>query len=240
MRINSNGTVHTNSAGQTFGVFFNSKKTPGWNNAFNVTSSNFTSNSFVQNYGGVNLNGNVNLQKPENKHTVVAQEVGKSLSETAKTNVSAGIQSTPGQVSFTNNNGQNLGTVDIATEKRSVATVKVPYNFINTTEVLKSTDDSKNYLYAGEKDSVGFSITIHPRQNNITNGNYATRVDDAQYKLHISYQRDGSGPMEHVYTEPVKTTLNKEGSITETNCNRVKVSLFTSTSQTSQQALISA
>ena len=58
--------------------------------------------------------------------------------------------------------------------------VYVPYNFSNTAAV----NISNSVTYAGETMTIGSSsVTVHTKYNNVTQGTYATQVDDAKAKL---------------------------------------------------------
>lgn len=67
--------------------------------------------------------------------------------------------------------------------------VRVPYNFTNSAMV----NISNSVAYAGETITIGnSSVTVSPKNNNTTQGNYATQVDSAKSKL-IGYLSSSSG-----------------------------------------------
>ncbi len=70
--------------------------------------------------------------------------------------------------------------------------VYVPYNFTNTATV----SIKNSYAYAGETITIRSSdITVHQKNNNTTQGTYATQVDSAKSKL-IGYLSSSSGGSE--------------------------------------------
>ena len=200
MRIN-NGTVYpsdsTNSS-DTLGAMYNSKRTGGlkdWNNGFTAyTSNNFYGGSYERTYGAVSsITGSLktkvgDMSEKTNDHTytVDARDVGKSLVENARTNHNNNAKTTPSQVNFSRDgSGYNLGKV-ITTQITDAVSAKIPYNFINSTYV-ETNDTDSNYtdptFYAGESAAVKMNIAVSPKQNNTTNGKYATIVRNAKWKL---------------------------------------------------------
>ena len=157
-----------------------------WNNDIYVYSSNFTAGTFAQAYNYTN--GNMSKQIPTpNTHEVQDSEAGRSVNETAETNRSkADTRTTPRQVSFTNNSNKNLGTVNTS-YKAQTAYARVPYNFENMTKV---TTDTNTEVYAGETKAFNFDIYVNPRQNSVTDGNYATIVRGAKWKLELCYNNN--------------------------------------------------
>ncbi len=182
MRIDGGTIYPTNgvNSSATLASMFNTYKDPGWNNAFAVYSSNFDV-AYSQPYNFAN--GNTTKRSKLNNYKVKYTEVGRSLDETAKTNVIDGTSTTPGQVIFTNNSGSNLGNV-ITDPIWKTAHTLVPYNFVNSTDITKDEDDP---LYAGESMTIDISIDTKPKQNDETDGNYATKVDEAKTKMEICF-----------------------------------------------------
>ncbi|MBR3172688.1 hypothetical protein IKF21_02125 [Candidatus Saccharibacteria bacterium] len=187
------GTVYNNSGtvppdGSTLASMFNAHKSPGWNNDYSVFSANFTMGQYSQNFNFTN--GSMTKQSKTNSHTTQGNEVGSSLNETAKTNNNNSTKpdprTTPSQVRFTYNSDRNLANV-ITTPIERTAYARVPYNFINTTEVTTNTDKP---LYAGEDASFDFKIHVNPRTNNTTSGTYATIVRGAKWKLELCYNNN--------------------------------------------------
>ena len=177
---NNYGTVPPD--GSTLAAMFNARKSPGWNNAYNVTSSGFTNGQYNQNFNFTRGSFTKQADKT-NDHVVAGSEVGKSLDETAKTNVNGTVQTTPSQVKFTNNGNQNLANVITAPIAR-IASAMVPYNFNNSTKVTTNPND---VLYAGETKDFAFDITVGTKENTVTGGTYATVVRKAQWKLELCY-----------------------------------------------------
>ncbi len=78
-----------------------------------------------------------------------------------------------------------------ADSDKSSASVKVPYNFINTATISLSS----TYVYAGEIATIGSSdVQIRTKNNGTTGGIYATQVDDAKVKFvaYLSSSNSGS------------------------------------------------
>ncbi len=77
----------------------------------------------------------------------------------------------------------------------SVAQAHIPYNYENTTEITKPTDETEkidpetehHIVYAGETEMIYFDFNVNARQNNTTDGNYATKVDNSKRQLEIAY-----------------------------------------------------
>lgn len=198
MRINS-GTIY-NGGGSTLGSLYNSKKgssLKNWNNAFSVQlayNNNFGSATLVKN--ATYTIGDLTKRTDTNNYNaatgVLTSDVGKTIDEKAITNLNSTTQTTPSQVTFTNNGGNNLGNV-ITTAKSKVATAKVPYNYDTGIEI--KTDPSVP-VYAGEEASFTYTVTLRPKKNNETmnssDKNYATNVGNPKYKL-IVYRGSEKG-----------------------------------------------
>ena len=75
------------------------------------------------------------------------------------------------------------------------AMVKVPYNYNNTISVNIDRNGGcfDGVVCAGETVKIGSaSVTVHPKQNYVTQGNYATRVDGSEVRLIGYISGDGS------------------------------------------------
>ena len=185
MRVD-NGTIYPESGinkTSTLSAMFNlysGDSYPNWNNGMRVSSTNFATA-----YGEDHTysNGSTSKRVEKNKHEVVPSEAGRSLQETAKTNVNAVVKTTPSQVEFSNYSGANLGKV-VTTSKSNTAYAYVPYNFRNTTKI---TTEPTTPLYAGETQNFKVNISILQRKNNTTNGTYATKVPNARHKFEFCY-----------------------------------------------------
>ena len=173
-----NGAIYDNSSSLLYQIF-NKYKSPGWNNDMTIYSSNFLTGTFSQNYSFTN--GSISKQTRMNTHTVTKSEVGRSLNETNQTNLNSVSQTTPVQVTFYNSSNYNIGNV-VTSSVSATAFARVPYNFINTTEV--SAPDT-TVLYAGEKVAIRVTTKVNKKRNNETMGEYATIVRNARQKLEV-------------------------------------------------------
>lgn len=170
-----------------------------WNNGFNMLGGKL-SESLEYTYA----RGNMDKRTEYDEQTVVGSDVGKDLKETGITNVTTGTQTTPGQVEFRNDSGNNLGNV-LTSSVQSSASVLVPYNFVNSTEITREEND---YLYAGETASINFTVTTSPKRNNVTDGTYATIVKNAELELEVCYNGGCSTTASNVNPGKKKMNLN--------------------------------
>ena len=211
MRID-NGTIYPNTGtvppnGSTLATLFNAHKSPGWNNAYAVYSSNFSTGQYSQNFTFAKGDSAKQADKT-NEHEVQGNEVGRSLNETAKTNLNSTVKTTPNQVEFTNNDNSNLANVR-TTSIANTAYARIPYNFNNSTEITTGTDTP---LFAGEVQTFDINLIIGAKRNLVTDGTYATYVKNAKWKLELCY--NGSC----IETTPTPTT-NAIGNRTIGNLN---------------------
>ena len=127
---------------------------------------------------------------------------GSSLNERAITNLNGDTTTTPGQITFRQYGSSNLGNVDTS-RKFNIAYARIPYNFINKTEPVQNNPDDP--VFAGEDETFVFDITTLPRYNEVTEGDYATIVRDAKWKLRVTVNNDS------IYeTDPAKNTLGED------------------------------
>lgn len=95
--------------------------------------------------------------------------------------------------------------------------VKVPYNFKNTATVnIKEA----TLVYAAETMTIDYSkVTVNTKQNNVTEGNYATQVDQAQTKLvgYLSSSSTGTEKTDHPNSNICSGLPVKNGSCNELN-----------------------
>lgn len=205
MQING-GTVYSPDAvNRTIGTLFDAKRgsLQKWNNAFRMWSVGFGDTAqFGQDYKYDR--GKMDVQKVYHDHFVKGAEVGNSLNMIARTSENANTQTTPSQVNFSNNSGSNLGNV-VTRSVQSTASVLVPYNFENTTEVTRDANDP---LYAGETASIDFNITTSPKRNDVTDGTYATIVRDAEWELEVCYNGQCKTTSVEVNSRTKKGDLN--------------------------------
>ena len=183
MRIDG-GTIYPTSGineSSSLGALYNNHhdaNKQNWNNGFTVYGNNFTTGTFEKSY--TFSNGDTTKQEKPNEHIVQAQEVGKDLLETTKTNYRDNTKTTPSQVIFSKSDSFNLSNV-ITAQITDSASAKIPYNFINSTYVISN--DADTTFYAGESATVKMNITVNPKQNNTTKDKYATIVRNAKWKL---------------------------------------------------------
>lgn len=165
-------------------MFNASSSLPGWNNAFNIESYNFNLETGGKTKDYSYEVGNMTKRTETNSHKVLTGEVGvKNVGEKAKTNTAESNQTTPEQVKFTYSDSTSIANV-LTGSIESKAYVRVPYNFINTTEI---TTDKNTILYAGESTTIKHKITTNKRRNNVTDGTYATIVKSAKWKVQLYY-----------------------------------------------------
>ena len=180
--------------GSKLGDLFNKYKSPHWNNAMSVSSKCFSGGEYDKDFTNYTI-GSQEKHTETNQHTIKGSEVGESYPrETAETNRNAKTSTTVSQVSFSSNSNKNLANV-ITDAVSGTASVKVPYNFKNTTKV----NDNQPKFFAGETAEIGFTIEIAPKQNNETGGKYATIVRDAKWYLQVCI--DGNSNCTNTATE---------------------------------------
>ena len=196
-----------------------------WNNGYNVTGTlpysvqgKVGSTDVLQ---GTNEGEGTECRTSGNSHTcygykVKPGDVGKTLSQTAKTNDK--IRKVPYSVTFDFIGGTSptlVATVDSDTPLVSKKVeAHIPYNFINTTSVVGINDSE--FLYAGEEAKFEIQIDVSKKVNNETNGEYATRVDNGKRRLGISV--DGSD--NYLWRDPINDTFNKDGDMDGISENR--------------------
>ena len=76
----------------------------------------------------------------------------------------------------------------------SSAKVMVPFNFLNRTSITSS-EDTDDIVFAGETKTIRMEIATLPKENNVTQDSYTTKVPRAQWKLKVCYGTniEGSG-----------------------------------------------
>ena len=208
-----------------------------WNNAFSVTkNNNFKSDTVPSSpidYTGFGIGDTTTISGKENSHIVIPQEAGRDLTENAVTNRVWGTRDTPRSYTIgLAPSGVSSGKVSTAPLDSNASTL-VPYNFIN--DPKKPTkknpgdipndnpndddgkdddineDDKGKIVYAGEKDTFSFNIAVNPRYNQETDGEYATIVEKAKWRLGlcIGDQCKSSNP-EYKYSEIKEGDLNEK------------------------------
>ena len=203
MRIDS-GTVYS-GGGNSLGALYNANKgarnpdLKDWNNGFAVQKTydaDFSSNDASTLQSLTYDPGDSSKQRsPDYPHSVGVGDVGRSIDARAITNLNATVQTTPGQVTFTNNGGNNLGNV-ITDARFKIAYAKVPYNYDTDLKITTTPEDKT--LYAGEGDQkVNMEIVIKPKENKQTmnsgDSNYSTKIGNPRYKV-IVYRPEENTP----------------------------------------------
>ncbi len=219
MRINS-GTIIPASGintSSTLATLFNNNKgssLKNWGNGFTIYSN---PNFFTTKYYPYTV-GSQDKRTEQNEYVVTYSRVGSSLDETAKTNHnnSQVTTTTPSQVSFSNNSGNNLGDVKTASIYKTASAI-VPYNFTNTTTI----SGPKPYVFAGEESSFSVKLDTNPRQNNITDGYYATISRDSKYKVELCYKDSCTWTEEITNASILNPSGKKDGDSTTKNVNLI-------------------
>ncbi|MBR2753794.1 RICIN domain-containing protein, partial [Candidatus Saccharibacteria bacterium] len=93
---------------------------------------------------------------------------------------------------------------------RDNAFVVVPYNFENTTQI----DSDKATLFAGEEVDIKYYIRVGGKWNEVTNGNYATKVPNATYGVTYSYIDENGQKISRDFSVD-KKTLNEQNKLDE-------------------------
>ena len=159
-----------------------------WNNDYFVSKSGFSelySGGYTYNGRASDSEkiapGDASRKSLDDEYVVGVGDVGATLEETAEINPSSnsGVWTTPAKVSFETKDVENMiGVVDVSNQGAS-ASADVPYNFTNTI----SMGEINKTIYAGEDVGIEYEVQVHPRQNNETNGNYATIVKKAKIQV---------------------------------------------------------
>lgn len=193
LQINS-GSIYPsgstiNSAYTLQQLFNNRYSGKDWNNAFSVQQSknNFKSSTLISN-NKFSVGNTTKRTIPNTyrnnitlKNEIGTEDVGLSIDQKASTNLNSTTQTTPSQINFNqNNNTYNVANVS-TTNKNSTAHARVPYNYVNTTNV--ASNESTTTFYAGESATINFNINTLTKYNVLTRGTYATIVDSAKWKL---------------------------------------------------------
>lgn len=180
----ASGSEISNNGKNMLGNLFNQHRGSigEWKNGFSILDSK---RNVLQGQTYNYKAGMFTRQSPDpNDRRVGPSDVGTAIEEIAETSHDNNTQTTPGQVSFAESaNSTQIGNINIQPRNRT-ASVYVPYNYINTVEM----DIPEDYVYyVGENGNARFVIHTKPRRNNTTDGTYATRVDDAKWKLRVSF-----------------------------------------------------
>ena len=191
-------SVSNNSA---LGTLFNNEiKKSGysynkpWNNAFTVYSSNKAGGNVFGPALHKYALGNASLRNEVNSRRVAVGDVGinsVNLNEIAVTNNAGDAQTTPSQVHFgwDDTTSKTMVSNVFTTPMKSIAYVRVPYNYTIVPEVT-TPDDTP--IPAGEEIPITYDIHVNPRPNPETSDHpnedsYATVVEEAISKLIVYY-----------------------------------------------------
>ena len=189
MFIAGGTTPYLNNAPlKTLRELFNAHKSSSigeWNNALNIAGTNFTPVNSRLTYENCNTDARTN----DNSYTITNSNVGATLTETVSaeknsngytpTNVYTGVDNRLDPA-----HAYNFMTAFLDSNLSASASVKVPYNYQNTTAI--SGFDNNSVVYAGEAQVVRYNVEVKKRNNRTLNGDYATIVKNAQWRLAIS------------------------------------------------------
>ena len=163
---------------KSIGPAFDAKIDPNWKNAFSIK---------VGGQCGDAINGNIgsnNEYSGDRSYRVQGSDVGESniKSGNAMTNCDNNMKNTPNSVGLTysDENGFDV-SVDIGSKLSNDVKIKVPYNFQNSTDI----ELSEKTIYAGESTTVSYYVIVGAKENEWTNGNYATPVPNASWGLEM-------------------------------------------------------
>lgn len=170
-------------------VLYNGKKNNNlsdWNNGFTVFGA--TGISYMSDYQ-YELGDNTEKVEP-NDYKILMNDVGKELVEKAETNKNDDVKTTPKSVSFAAGTNKSTtadvnvaASLDVDSLASKEARVYVPYNFINSTNII-SID---NVVYAGEKINIDYEIITDLKPNDTLGDTYATMVKNAKWKVEVCY-----------------------------------------------------
>ncbi|MBO4276470.1 hypothetical protein J5868_02100, partial [Candidatus Saccharibacteria bacterium] len=206
MKIDSGSAIFPSTGTNTKSFMkdlFNANKgssLKNWNNAFYVNGISGIFKDKCSDNGNeciFNVGDSAKKTKESSSFTIQTNHVGQELKETAITNKSDKVKTTPSQVSFVSNGAAkiNLGNV-ITSDKVSDAMVRVPYNYDNEICVRKNaaqgtecmdSSESLGTFGAGERVRGAYQISVKPKINEKIDKNkgYATIVPEAKSKIII-------------------------------------------------------
>ena len=168
---------------ESIGETFNNDNTIKWNNAFSLTFGDSVKNVFGE-VGSVKQYSDDSV-----RFSIYPNDAGKAIESKAITNYNDGGSITPNSVTIDYSDVSGF-TAEVNTESISseVAITYVPYNFRNKIE--KQRDDGgskKDIVYAGEKIPIKYELKVGEKNNELTNGTYATNVPGARWGVSIRY-----------------------------------------------------
>ena len=163
-------------------------KYPSWKNGFAIIGTSPMTTALNYGYSNGDTSIRTVYSHGENGYSITTSHVGKTLTETARTNPDGSyynnIKTTPKQVTFVTNEAGHTNTATWDSNPIiSSAEVRVPYNFETTVDVDEPSDDTVD---AGGEGTISYEIDVENRCNAATDGCYATPVDNPQSKI-ISY-----------------------------------------------------
>ena len=208
-----------------------------WTNKFDITSRNVQP---YYSYSASYDDGMSEAKGIDNKAQVKVGQAGQTLSET----ITTGSPATASITSVESNHGWRCNpypctvrcgkdgkeTCPSTCEKicrhsntfygnshsgtaSDTSYVKVPYNFKNTATVRIREEASQ--VYAGETVTIDYSrVMVNRKQNNITQGSYATQVNNAQTRLvgYLSSSNSGTAKDNHLGSNICSALPVKNGS----------------------------
>lgn len=180
-KVIGESTLYANG-GKTIGKTFDVNRAIKWDNAFTI----YINDSFHENVvGEVGSNASYSNEDSPYTYTVSAGDVGKRLSAKSRTNydMNSRRRVTPAAVSVTNVSGSSVAEVDINAKSSGEVYTYVPYNFNNNVDII--TDDAE--IHAGGGKEIEYNLHVGEKQNNETNGVYATKVKNASWKVSVKY-----------------------------------------------------
>lgn len=231
----NNGSLYGSPSFSTAGALLRGAR-GSWENKVTINAGDFNYSDAI-----VSGAGDTGYRSKENPHEVLPSEAGNDLDETAATTSNTPVSAYVG-LRYSPSYGYILAKVNV--DMSDTARVFVPYNFINEpnkpghsgeddptpndndnpSNPGGNTDNSHKIVFAGEEDAFDFSIDVKPRYNPETDGEYATVVRGAKWRLGLcigevacnsesyNYSNEGSGNLNESYlmegAEGIKKTLN--------------------------------
>lgn len=183
-----------------------------WNNSFGIKANSDCVRTINGQIGSPNLYKSTVFGNTYVKYSVNVRDVGKSVPVQVVTNECRESRNTPKSVELkwngNNIDGKFQATIDNDSIQSNYAYIKVPYNFENSTEIVESSDEK--VVYAGETKNIEFNYIVKARENEVTAGNYATKVPNAKWRVYIRY---GDNDWKLAGGQIENETINSDGNI---------------------------
>lgn len=195
-------------------LFSNYSGRGNWDNKVTINNDNtpsWSSFSFSDSIGS--SPGNTGHLSNTNKYQVEANDAGSALSEKAAT--TAG---TPSYVKIQLSRPYyDSIQAKIGVDAEDIARAYVPYNFETGVHKPNRTEDdpdgdendsvndgnSEKVVYAGEEDTFEFNIDVYTRKNPVTEGDYATIVRNAKWRVGLCIGETACNNNSYDYSETV-------------------------------------